>query len=167
MDCRDIWGFIYSFLEGKDVISCSEVNRTMYYANCNNLLWYRLMLKETRKKIMKSRINILYDDKLNYKILYLSMFHQKYNSRFIDFYKDSFFSYICENSSWYEKLLILPMFVIPASIIISPLALIGEGVNYFHHKRRHYEFCDCDSCLNKMNHKICCLDNKEYDKLYE
>lgn len=149
----DCWSQIFSYLDAKDLICCTYVSKTLYQASCSNIIWFQLYINEI-SKILKKKCKIKYEYKNNYKIEYFKLFNQKYRSQFIELYNDSFFQHLIYKTSTLEKLLILPMILIPAYIILFPFGLGIEVFSLVKHFRKKYEYCQCESCHNKLHRNL-------------
>jgi hypothetical protein len=150
----DILKHIFSFIHGKDLIECSKVNRKFYFASSDNRLWFEMIKQEGRKFIISNNPKFIYNDKMNYKILFLSMFNQSYHSQFISFYRESFIGVVFREGKWFEKLVTIPMFVVPAGILVSPFAFIIEVASLYEHKTKKNEYCGCSNCFQKLKDKL-------------
>jgi hypothetical protein len=152
MDQIDILSCIFSFLNGKDLIECSKVNRKFYCASSPNRLWFEMLNKES-EKFLKNKIK--YNHKINFKLMFLSLFNQSYKSQFISFYRESFLNFVWNHpGEWYEKLILSTMFVIPASILTAPFGLAIEISTLYQHKNKKYEYCKCDNCFQNIKDKL-------------
>jgi hypothetical protein len=149
MLCKDNLKLIFSHLSAKDIISCSLVNRKWYETTNDNRLWFRLFCVEANKF---QWTNIIYDDKINYKLYFLSLFHQRYTFVSFDFYK-SLFDFINKNDSKISKICATILVVAPALILFMPFIFAIEMKSLLRHLFRKYEFCGCDGCISKIYDK--------------
>jgi len=139
---------IFSYLSAKDVINVSLVNHEWYRASSDNHLWFDLCQREIKKIKGDYKIRC-YCSKVNFKLLYLGMFHQKYNSQIVASYK----SFL--NLSWkiFKKEPIIGSLVIigsiPFGIVCIPFCIGIEIYSNIKHNKKQFEFCDCESCYNK------------------
>jgi hypothetical protein len=150
---NDILIKIFSYLPAIDIISCSQVNHKFYNASSDNHLWFEL-LKTEGKKYLKNPNTILYDDKKNYKLYYLSLFNQKYHLQIFNFYREIHkITSMTDNS--FEKSILYSVYI-PGAIIFLPLFIGIEIYECISHRRKKYEYCSCDSCYKKLyiKHKI-------------
>lgn len=161
---NDVLVTIFEYLSGKDLISCTMVNRSFYFASSNNRLWFEMIRKEG-KKFLKNVSRLSYNEpKLNYKLIFLSMFNAKYQSQlssFFSFSKDLFFGYVRKQTFvWYEKLLLTSFFIVPGYIFLTPIAVGIEFLNYSNHFQKEYEYCSCESCHSILKQKLKILHQK-------
>jgi hypothetical protein len=139
---------IFSYLEGKDVISCSMVNRLWYRSSSRNEMWYDLLQKENRK-FLKSKWK--FDENIDYKILYLRLFHQKYKIQTWNFYLEF---PIPHYRTWWESLVWKLCFLYPMFVISFPIIVGVEIYEYWIHCNNRYQYCKCDSCFRKLS-QVC------------
>jgi hypothetical protein len=148
---KDILIKILSYLPAKDIIACSRLNHRFYNVSSNNQLWFDLV-KVEGKKYMKNPNSLRYDDKINYKLYYLSLFNQKYHLQIFKFYRD-IRDVIINRRNYFEKILIYSVYV-PFGILFFPLILGVEIYEFISHRKRQYEYCNCDSCYHKISMKV-------------
>jgi hypothetical protein len=139
---KDILVKIFSCLPAIDIISCSQVNRKFYHASSDNHLWFELS-KVQEKKQLKNPISI-YDDKINYKLHYLSLFNQKYYPQIFNFYRD-IYHITSLSRNLFEKSLFYSVYI-PGAILFFPLIVGIELYECMSHYQKKYEYCSCDSC---------------------
>jgi hypothetical protein len=155
MLCRDNLKLIFYHLSAKDIISCSLVSRKWYETTSDNRLWFYLFCLEKIKihDYNHELFNLKYDDSINYKRYFLSLFQQRYRFVSFDFYK-SLFDFINSNQTKISKICATILVVIPALIFFTPFLFTIETKSLIRHYRfRKYEFCDCDGCIRKIYNK--------------
>jgi hypothetical protein len=148
---KDILIKIFSYLSAKDIISCSQVNHKFYEVSSNNPLWFDLV-KIEGNKYLKNPNSLRYDDKINYKLYYLSLFNQKYHLQIFNFYRD-IRDVIIDRRNYIQKILVYSIYV-PFAILFFPLFLGVEIYECISHQRTKYEYCSCDSCHKKLSMKV-------------
>lgn len=148
---KDIWVKIFSYLSAKDIISCSRVNRKFYKAASDNHIWFQLFQSEGNK-FMKKINTLVYDDKINYKLYYLSLFNQKYHLQTFNFYRE-IKNMASFTNNGFEKSIIHCVYI-SIAIIFLPLIIGVEIYECICHHRRKYEYCSCDSCYRTLCIKV-------------
>lgn len=154
---KDILIKIFSYLRAKDIISCSQVNHNFYEASSDNHLWFEYFRVETNK-YLKNPNMIVYNDIINYKIYYLSLFHRKYHLQIFNFYR-SIYQFASRTNNSFEKSIVYFVYL-PISIICLPIIIGIEFYEYISHCLSKYEYCSCDSChrelsMKRINKNIC------------
>lgn len=150
--CLDILNRVFSYLSTKDIISCSRVNHKWYIVSSNNYLWFIKFKKECEKYIKHSE-HINYDDKLNYKLYYLSLFNQKYHLQITDFYRDIINLANVEHLNLIQKSVAYVFFISPIVVFSFPFLFGSEIYDYINHRKHSYEYCNCGSCFRGLNSK--------------
>ena len=148
---KDILIKIFFYLPAKDIISCSLVDHKFYEASSDNHLWFELLRFEG-KKYLKDSKSVCYDDKINYKLYYLSLFNQKYHLQIFNFYREirlmaSF------DGNVFDKSLIYFVYL-TGGILFIPLIIGIEIYECISHRKKKYEYCSCDSCYKKISMKV-------------
>lgn len=144
---------IFSFLSPKDIISCSSINKLWYLSSSDNYLWF-LKCNEQIKNIKyknQNLENLIYNYEINWKLLYLGMFHHRYESFTMNQCKDvNHFMSTMANNEGIGFIFATIVLYVPFMMIIIPLALPFEIYNYIKHKRNKLKACNCDSCYYKQ-----------------
>lgn len=148
---KDIWIKIFSYLPAKDIISCSQVNHNFYNVSSDNHLWFELFKSEGHK-YLKDPSTILYDDKIHYKLYYLSLFNQKYHLQIFNFYREIHHMISLARNS-FEKSIFYSVYI-PGAILFLPLIIGMEIYEWISHYRKKYEYCGCDSCRRGLLIKV-------------
>lgn len=148
---KDILIKIFSYLPAIDIISCSQVNHKFYNASSDNHLWFELS-KVQEKKYLNNPNSIIYDNRINYKLHYLSLFNQKYHLQIFNLYREIQMMASFTNNS-FEKSVIYGVYI-PGAIIFLPLIIAMEIYECISHHRKKYEYCSCDSCFKKISKKV-------------
>jgi hypothetical protein len=144
---------IFEFLDPKDLIQCSLVDKQFYKLSLNNYLWFQMTKKEFSKVSMCKSETMRYNKMVNYKTEFLTFFNQRYHSQFLQLYTEGFLKYLVDKTNWYEKLLVIPIFLIPSYILLFPFGISIEIVNGIKHVAKKYEYCACESCWNLLYKK--------------
>lgn len=147
---KDILIKIFSYLPATDIISCSQVNRKFYNASSDNHLWFELSKVEEKKYLKNPKST--YDNRINYKLYYLSLFNQKYHLQIFNFYREIHTMASMTNNPL-EKSIMYSVYI-PGGIIFLPLLIGIEIYEWVSHCRRNYEYCSCDSCFRKISKKV-------------
>jgi hypothetical protein len=135
---------ILYFLNARDIILFSNVNRKFHQISLDNRLWFHLFQEQYKKF---NRLKLEYDSQIEYKVVYLSLFHQKYNLQFINFYKEFPFPKL---RSRLEDVIWKTFFFAPLLICIFPMIILIEIYEFCFHQTKIYEYCKCDSCFRKL-----------------
>lgn len=137
MECKDILRIIFTYLKGRDLISCSLVNKKWYDGTNDNYLWFLLFRRELPLNVYPNRKlrrdpRFIYCDEIQYKLFYLSHFRHQYKFELLDGYKETF-----------------PSFV---AFFFIPLFCCIEIYEYCKSFRKKYEYCDCQRCSYRYYH---------------
>ncbi len=145
---KDILVEIYFFLCGKDVISCSKVNKLFYTSSINNVLWFSILTKEISKLNIPSvpYFFLVYDETVLYKNIYVQLSNLRYNSMIGKLYT-KFFRVIETESNTLEKI-IVPLVLVPSAF---PFVTLFDLFTFLEHKRHKDTFCKCKSCKSKWD----------------
>jgi hypothetical protein len=151
--CKDIWKTIFEYLDPEDLMRCSLVCKHFYRLNKNNELWFR---KIVQKKIpaIKGFDDKIYYRNMDYKRLYISLFHHKFelglHLPYVKLKSDykKFVKY-CEEEKIKNTILFFCVYV-PIQIIMFPVYCVLEVGEYIHCKRKTKSYCNCKKCFRKQ-----------------
>jgi hypothetical protein len=97
---------------------------------------------------------IKYDDKVNYKRCFLSIFNQKYHSQSIEFYKDLWNIQEIEMLNCGNKIGAYILLILPFTLFAIPFLFGLEIYTYSVHRKYKYQYCECDSCYKNINVRL-------------
>jgi hypothetical protein len=149
---NDCLTLLFSFLQhGKDLISCSKVNRSWYRASSNNYLWYNIIKNKVKNLIQ-------YNDRVSWKIIYLRLSKCPYESQIASLYKEFHLDF---KQTWNrrdafiaEKLLWTSIVYVPMILVAFPLSIGIESYTLLFHQMNKHNDCKCDSCSSSISRKI-------------